>query len=51
MFRKLAQPGVICALTGPSTLPHLEENLGAAGWTIAPDDLAELGQPDQEVRL
>lgn len=24
----LAQPGVIGALTGPSTVPHLEENLG-----------------------
>lgn len=38
----LAQPGVICALTGPSTRPHLEENLGGSGWAIAPDDLAEL---------
>jgi aryl-alcohol dehydrogenase-like predicted oxidoreductase len=27
----LAQPGVLCALTGPSTLPHLEENLGGSG--------------------
>ena len=27
----LAQPGVVCALTGPSTIPHLEENLGGAG--------------------
>jgi len=38
----LAQPGILCALTGPSTLPHLEENLGSSGWTIAPADLEEL---------
>ncbi|MBD3336253.1 MAG: aldo/keto reductase [Candidatus Eisenbacteria bacterium] len=35
----LAQPAVICALTGPSTIEHLEENLGGAGWTIADADL------------
>lgn len=40
----LAQPGVVCALTGPSTLPHLEENLGGSGWTIDPEDLASLEQ-------
>lgn len=38
----LAQPGVICALTGPSTFAHLEENLSGSGWTIDSDDLAEL---------
>ncbi len=38
----LAQPGLICALTGPSSLPHLEENLGGSGWSLAPDDLAQL---------
>ena len=38
----LAQPGVICALTGPSTIAHLEENLQAAGWTMDPQELAEL---------
>ncbi len=40
----LAQPGIVCALTGPSTIPHLEENLGAAGWEFPPDALAELEQ-------
>jgi len=40
----LAQPGIVCALTGPSTIPHLEENLGAAGWEFPPDELAELEQ-------
>jgi len=33
----LAQPGVICALTGPSTIPHLEENLGGSGWNLTAD--------------
>jgi aryl-alcohol dehydrogenase-like predicted oxidoreductase len=38
----LTQPAVLCALTGPSSIPHLEENLGASGWSVAQDDLAEL---------
>jgi aryl-alcohol dehydrogenase-like predicted oxidoreductase len=40
----LAQPGVVCALTGPSTLPHLEENLGGSGWTLDKEDLVALEQ-------
>jgi hypothetical protein len=40
----LAQPGVVCALTGPSTLPHLEENLGGSGWTLDKEDLVDLEQ-------
>lgn len=38
----LAQPGVICALTGPSTVTHLEENVGGSGWRLAPEDLEGL---------
>ncbi|MGD1997173.1 MAG: aldo/keto reductase [Anaerolineae bacterium] len=38
----LAQPGVVCALVGPSTIPHLEEDVGGSGWTIAREDLEEL---------
>lgn len=38
----LSQPGVVCALTGPSTIPHLEENLGGSGWTLSPQDLGDL---------
>jgi aryl-alcohol dehydrogenase-like predicted oxidoreductase len=38
----LAQSGVVCALTGPSSIPHLEENVGAAGWTLDREDLAKL---------
>jgi aryl-alcohol dehydrogenase-like predicted oxidoreductase len=38
----LAQPGVVCALTGTTSVTHLEENLAAAGWHIPPEELAEL---------
>jgi aryl-alcohol dehydrogenase-like predicted oxidoreductase len=38
----LAQPGILAALTGPSTVPHLEENLGGSGWLIDQKDLQEL---------
>ena len=38
----LGQAGVVCALTGPSTVKHLEENLGACGWRIPRDDADEL---------
>jgi aryl-alcohol dehydrogenase-like predicted oxidoreductase len=40
----LSQPGVICALTGPSSITHLEENLGGSGWMIAKEHLEELEQ-------
>jgi diketogulonate reductase-like aldo/keto reductase len=50
----LAQPGVVCALTGPSSISHLEENLGGSGWSLAPEDLAELdrffAREDERVR-
>ncbi len=36
----LAQPGVVCALTGPSNVAHLEENVGGSGWKISDEDLA-----------
>ncbi|MEW6716722.1 MAG: aldo/keto reductase [Chloroflexota bacterium] len=38
----LSHPGVTCALTGPSTIPHLEENLGGSGWLLSPEDLDDL---------
>lgn len=38
----LAHEGVICALTGPSTVKHLEENVEASGWEIPKEDLREL---------
>jgi aryl-alcohol dehydrogenase-like predicted oxidoreductase len=38
----LAQPSVVCALTGTLTIPHLEENLGASGWSLSSNDLEEL---------
>ncbi len=49
----LAQPRVVCALTGPSTLPHLEEHLGGSGWTFSEEDLAALEQflGEEDARL
>lgn len=38
----LCQPAVVCALTGPSTVDHLEENIGATGWRIPQEDMEEL---------
>jgi aryl-alcohol dehydrogenase-like predicted oxidoreductase len=38
----LAQPGVVCALTGPSTMAHLEENVGGSGWSLSLEDMVEL---------
>lgn len=38
----LSQPQVVCALTGPSTVSHLEENLGAADWRLPRDDFDDL---------
>lgn len=40
----LAQPGIVTALTGPSTVDHLEENIAASGCIISQDDLAALDQ-------
>jgi aryl-alcohol dehydrogenase-like predicted oxidoreductase len=40
----LAQPGIVCALTGPSTVAHLEENVGGSGWSLAAADQDELKQ-------
>jgi aryl-alcohol dehydrogenase-like predicted oxidoreductase len=38
----LHQPGIFCALTGPSSIEHLEENLGGCGWEFESEDLEEL---------
>ncbi|MBU7011997.1 MAG: aldo/keto reductase [Theionarchaea archaeon] len=38
----LSQPGIICALTGPSTIPHLEENIGGSGWSLSQEHCKEL---------
>ncbi|TFF94938.1 aldo/keto reductase [Candidatus Thorarchaeota archaeon] len=38
----LAQPGILCALTGSSKIKHLEENVGASGVTIKKVDLEHL---------
>jgi aryl-alcohol dehydrogenase-like predicted oxidoreductase len=38
----LAQPGVVCALTGSGRIDHLEENLGGSGWRLPETALAGL---------
>lgn len=38
----LSHPEVVCALTGPSKITHLEENLGGSGWQIASQDMRNL---------
>lgn len=40
----LSQRSVVCALTGPSKIPHLEENAGGSDWEIDKSDLNELEQ-------
>ncbi|MCL0069490.1 aldo/keto reductase, partial [Dehalococcoidia bacterium] len=38
----LSQQGIICALTGPSTIAHLEENIGGSGWPLSSEDIEDL---------
>ncbi|MBC7083711.1 MAG: aldo/keto reductase [Firmicutes bacterium] len=49
----LAQPAVVCALTGPSNVSHLEENVGGSGWRISNEDLAsfEAFLSEEDARL
>lgn len=49
----LSHPQILCALTGPSTVPHLLENLEASGWDLPPEDLEELETlfKEEDVRL
>jgi hypothetical protein len=49
----LAQPQVACALTGTSSIKHLEENIRAGEIEIQDEDLASLDQflNDEDIRL
>jgi hypothetical protein len=49
----LEQPGVTSALTGPSTIAHLEENVGGSGWFLSASDRDDLERflEDEETRL
>jgi hypothetical protein len=49
----LAQQGVISALTGPSSIVHLEEDVGTSGWAPPSKDLEALEQflAEEEKRL
>ncbi|KYK33696.1 MAG: aldo/keto reductase [Theionarchaea archaeon] len=47
----LSQPGIVCALTGPSTVAHLEENIGGSGWALSSEhgkELEELFKKEDE---
>jgi aryl-alcohol dehydrogenase-like predicted oxidoreductase len=38
----LSRPGIVCALSGPSSITHLEENTRASGWSFHTPDLEAL---------
>ncbi|NLF49763.1 MAG: aldo/keto reductase [Leptolinea sp.] len=40
----LSQSVVTCPIIGPRTLEQLEDNLGAAGWRLQPDEIRTLDQ-------
>ena len=40
----LQRPGVTAPIIGVRTLAHLENNLGAAGWTLSTEQMARLTQ-------
>ena len=41
-YRRLQQPGVAAALTGIKRAAQVDENAGATGWQLEPEELAEL---------
>ena len=38
----LRDPVVACVIAGATTAQQLEQNIAAAGWTLSPEDLAEV---------
>ena len=44
----LNRPGVTAPIVGARTLVHLEDNLGAAGWTLSPELLDRLQKASDE---
>ena len=40
----LSHPEVTAAITGGDTVAHMEENAGAAGWSITPEDRSRLDE-------
>jgi aryl-alcohol dehydrogenase-like predicted oxidoreductase len=47
----LSHPEVTVAITGGDTMEHLENNLGAVGWTLDPAVKAELDAVSQNLRV
>ncbi len=52
-IRWVLSRGVLCALTGPSSKEHIEENVGGSGWDIYEEDLEDLDEflQEEEERL
>jgi aryl-alcohol dehydrogenase-like predicted oxidoreductase len=40
----LQQPGVTAPIIGARTMTHLEDNLGASGWSLTPEQMERLSQ-------
>jgi len=47
----LQMPGVTAPIIGARTLKHLEDNLGAAGWTLTTEQMERLNQVSQKPLL
>lgn len=47
----LAQPEVTCAILGGDTVAHLEDNMGAVGWTLDTEAKARLDEVSEPMRL
>lgn len=47
----LDHPEVTCAITGGDTVAHLDDNLGAVGWTLDPELRARLDEVSYTPRL
>lgn len=43
----LDEPNIACALTGVKTVAQIEENVGAVGWTLSPEDRRYLSESPQ----
>ena len=46
----LHRPGVTAPIIGVRKLEHLEDNLGATGWTLSEGQIDQLKQASEQVR-
>lgn len=47
----LAQPEITCAILGGDTIEHLDDNIGAVGWTFDADSKARLDDVSEPMRM